>query len=329
MLKQGRRTSVVWSFEEESLTKEYLENIKGTDIDAIRVAFRPENIASALEIVGSLKGLNSEQSFPVIVDIFKNPRAVFRCAESEIELKFEDSFKILKSDKSQRIFLETEDWDSLFVPGATVYCGSESILNTVSVTNDAVVLEVLQGGTCYDQTELYVPKTQAGPTFEDIPDQAWLVAENPHVDYIVLPSFESAEDIKKVIDRIQQGEYAPWLLLKIGSEKTYENLAELLPYVRGALLSRIELAMHMDPAKIPMLTKEVIQLCKDHTKISLVASDMLGSMRHNATPTRAEVSDIGNAVLDGADAVVLSDVLAKGKYAKRGLYRPTETRIRL
>ena len=93
----------------------------------------------------------------------------------------------------------------------------------------------------------------------------------------------------------------------------------MLPLVHGVLLARVELAIDLDPAVIPMVTKEVIQLCKDHTKLSLVASDMLGSMRHNATPTRAEVSDIGNAVIDGADATVLSEELPRGKYAVRGL----------
>ncbi len=77
--------------------------------------------------------------------------------------------------------------------------------------------------------------------------------------------------------------------------------------------------MQMDPALVPMLTKEIIQKCNDFAKMALVASEMLGSMRHNVTPTRAEVSDIANAVFDGADAVVLSEDLAYGRYAERGL----------
>jgi pyruvate kinase len=81
----------------------------------------------------------------------------------------------------------------------------------------------------------------------------------------------------------------------------------------------------MDPAQVPMATKEIIQKCNDYAKMTLVASEMLGSMRHNVTPTRAEVSDIANAVFDGADAVVLSEDLAYGRYAERGLSLAVKT----
>ena len=108
--------------------------------------------------------------------------------------------------------------------------------------------------------------------------------------------------------------------MKINAARVVKHLDELLPHVRGVLISRLAIAMSMgEPAQVPMLTKEVIQTSNDQAKIVLVASEMLASMRHAATPTRAEVSDIANAVMDGADGVVLSEDLPYGTYARRGL----------
>ncbi len=87
--------------------------------------------------------------------------------------------------------------------------------------------------------------------------------------------------------------------------------------VEGVFLSRMDLALHIDPASIPMITKNIAENCSRSTKIFMVASEILGSMRNNPTPTRAEVSDIANAVRDGVDAVVLSEEVMLGKHALR------------
>jgi hypothetical protein len=98
---------------------------------------------------------------------------------------------------------------------------------------------------------------------------------------------------------------------------------EVIEHVEGVLISRRELALALNPATIPMMTKEIIQLCADQAKIVVTASEMLASMRRNVTPTRAEVSDIANAVLDGTDAVVLSEEVANGKYGAAWNGSPT------
>ena len=91
---------------------------------------------------------------------------------------------------------------------------------------------------------------------------------------------------------------------------------EMIENVDGIIVSE-ELALSTNPALVPILTKEMVQSCHNKSKLAIVASEMLGSMRTNATPTRAEVSDIANAVYDGADAIMLSEDISSGKYAKK------------
>ena len=78
-------------------------------------------------------------------------------------------------------------------------------------------------------------------------------------------------------------------------------------------------ALTVNPATVPMLTKEIIQVCNDQAKVVLTASEMLASMRRNITPTRAEVSDVANAVLDGTDAVVVSEEVANGQHGTKAV----------
>jgi len=85
------------------------------------------------------------------------------------------------------------------------------------------------------------------------------------------------------------------------------------------VISRREMALTLNPVTVPMITKEIIQRCNDEAKIVLTASEMLASMRHNVTPTRAEVSDIANAVIDGTDAVLLSEEVANGRFGDKAV----------
>jgi pyruvate kinase len=199
------------------------------------------------------------------------------------------------------------------------------VCKTKEVKKDHVVLEVVQGGVLQNDCDVVVPATKKQIKIDTVPEDAWKAASDPDIDYLILPSIEDAADLEKVKKRLEAQPNSPWLLLKVATKGTLKNLEELLPFVHGVVISRVELAMRMDPALVPMVTKEVIQKCNDYAKMSIVASEMLGSMRHNVTPTRAEVSDIANAVFDGADAVVLSEELAYGKFAEKGMALAVKT----
>ena len=101
--------------------------------------------------------------------------------------------------------LGVDNWQELFAEGSLVYCGSENVLQVKEVKADSAKLEVQQGGILHDATEIFVPSTRRSPSVDQIPDEAWLACENPHVDYIILPSFETAEELQKVVDKIQKG----------------------------------------------------------------------------------------------------------------------------
>ncbi|HYX38308.1 MAG TPA: pyruvate kinase [Oligoflexus sp.] len=317
-----RRTHVVWSFETSCLTDALIRTIDPNKVDAIRIVSKHGEMDQVLQICRRIKREVplAKEKLPLMVDLYDRPRGILIGIEGQKELKFGDVIKISPEKGQGDLIIRTEEWSDLFAVDHSVYLANGMVVcKTRDVKSDHAVLEVVQGGMIYSDCDVQVPATKKQVRIDNIPEDAWKAASDPDIDFLVLPSIEDAADLEKVKRRLEAQPNSPWLLLKVATNATLKNLEELLPFVHGVVVSRVELSMRMDPALVPMVTKEVIQKCNDYAKMSIVASEMLGSMRHNVTPTRAEVSDIANAVFDGADAVVLSEELAYGKFAEKGV----------
>ena len=323
-----RRTHVVWSFDSSCLTDELIKTIDPNKVDAIRIVSENGGLDQVVRFCRRIKQevAGAREKLPLLVDLHEHLRGCVVDLENPRELKFGEEIRITPAGGNGDLRIRTDEFPKLFAADHSVYLGKGMVvLKAKKVGREEVTLEVVQGGIVYPNADLQCPATLKAVKIGDIPDETWRAASDPDIDYLILPSIEDPADLEKIVKRLEGQQHCPWLLLKIANKTTLKNLDELLPFVRGVVISRVELAMQMDPAQVPMLTKEIIQKCNDFAKITLVASEMLGSMRHNVTPTRAEVSDIANAVFDGADAVVLSEDLAYGRYALRGLTLANKT----
>lgn len=320
--ERQRRTHVIWSFDSSCLNDQLLRSLDVSKVDAIRIVSEKSEIDKVLTFCQRIKAEvpGAKERLPLLLDIYDHVRASVAELDGPKDLAFGDTVKVSSQKGKGDLTLRTEEWPSLFKKNESVYLGNGMVVAKVKdVSAESASLEIVQGGTIYPDADVQIPSTAKPVLFDSIAAEAWRAAFDPSIDYLILPSFTNPEELEKVVKKLSAQANAPWLLLKVSTQATLDRLHELLPHVRGVLISRVALSMQMDPAQVPMITKEIIAKCNDYAKITLVASEMLGSMRHNVTPTRAEVSDIANAVFDGADAVVLSEGLAYGKYAQRGL----------
>ncbi len=134
------------------------------------------------------------------------------------------------------------------------------------------------------------------------------------VDAIAVSFVRTAEDIRIVKQRIAVLNADTWVIAKLEKPQAIENLESILEVADGVMVARGDLGVEMPPEKVPAIQKHVIRRASEHRKPVITATQMLESMIENPRPTRAEASDVANAVYDGTDAVMLSAESAAGKY---------------
>ncbi len=162
-----------------------------------------------------------------------------------------------------------------------------------------------------------VPGIKLGLEFISQKDQAdieWGCDNN--VDYIAASFVRRKEDILAIREIVDQKckDQAIQLIAKIENQEGVNNIDEIIKVADGIMIARGDLGVEVPPEEVPVIQKDIIARCHRAGKISITATQMLESMQENPKPTRAEVSDVANAILDGADATMLSGESAIGKY---------------
>ncbi len=150
---------------------------------------------------------------------------------------------------------------------------------------------------------------------KDEDDLAFGILQN--VDAVAISFVRSAEDIKKVryaMGRFSNGKRQPLLIAKLEKPEAMDNLDSILDDVDGVMVARGDLGVELPPERVPALQKQIIRTANARGKLVITATQMLESMISNPLPTRAEASDVANAIFDGTDAVMLSAESASGKY---------------
>ncbi|HGZ71090.1 MAG TPA: pyruvate kinase, partial [Nitratifractor sp.] len=137
---------------------------------------------------------------------------------------------------------------------------------------------------------------------------------NNDIDIVALSFVQSAKDIIKAKHIMARHNFDPFIVAKIETGEAIDNLREILEQSHGVMVARGDLGAEFGVTKLPRMQKHIIEVANEMTKPAITATQMLTSMKDNPFPTRAEVSDIANAVYDGTDAVMLSDETTIGKY---------------
>ncbi len=182
---------------------------------------------------------------------------------------------------------------------------------------DRVVCRVEQPGDIRSRQGLNLPGVVLSTpslTKKDRDDLTWAVANG--IDFIGLSFVRSASDIvllRKAIADLKP-EFAPQIVAKIEKMEAVEQLEQILDVTDAVMVARGDLGVEVDLALVPIFQKRIIRLCNERRVPVITATQMLDSMTHNSRPTRAETTDVANAVLDGTDAVMLSGETAAGEY---------------
>lgn len=188
-------------------------------------------------------------------------------------------------------------------------------LRVIAVRGDDVECEIINGGLLGENKGINLPGIPVRVPSLTEKDEADLeFAVKNGVDAIALSFVRTAEDVKQAKQRITALGADTWVIAKLEKPQALEHLEEILESADGIMVARGDLGVEVPPEKVPAIQKLIIRRASEHRKPVITATQMLESMIENPRPTRAEASDVANAVYDGTDAVMLSAESAAGKY---------------
>ncbi|KAB8142667.1 pyruvate kinase [Chloroflexia bacterium SDU3-3] len=188
-------------------------------------------------------------------------------------------------------------------------------LRVVEIEGDDVVTEVVAGGVLRERQGINLPGVNVSApslTEKDIVDLEFGLSQN--VDLVALSFVRSASNVEELRRRIQAAGKSTPIIAKIEKPEALDDLDNIISAVDGVMVARGDLGVEIPAEQVPIAQKRIIDLCNRQGKPVITATQMLDSMIRNPQPTRAEASDVANAILDGTDAVMLSGETAVGAY---------------
>ncbi len=188
-------------------------------------------------------------------------------------------------------------------------------LRVLSTDGTTAVCEVLQGGPIGDRKGINLPGVQVSTPSLTRKDKADLIyGLEQGIDFVALSFVRQPQDVLRLRLMLEERDSHVQVIAKIEKPEAWQNLDAILNETDGVMVARGDLGVEMALEKVPHIQKSIIEKARDQGKYVITATQMLESMIEHATPTRAEVSDVANAIYDGTDAIMLSAETSTGRY---------------
>ncbi|MEW6587215.1 MAG: pyruvate kinase [Nitrospirota bacterium] len=193
-------------------------------------------------------------------------------------------------------------------------------LSVIEKTRRGLKARVVEGGVLRDRKGVNFPGIELSVrAFTEKDKKDLLLGLEEGVDYVAISFVREAGDIKRVKEWLRKRRRTLPIIAKIEKPEALANIGEIMSEVEGIMVARGDLGVEMSPEEVPLIQKELISGANRSGKIVITATQMLESMTEHLHPTRAEATDVANAVLDGTDALMLSAETASGKYPVEAL----------
>jgi pyruvate kinase len=317
------RTKIVATVGPACRAPEMLRELIDAGVSVFRLNTAHGTPEIRLSVLKEIRKASEELSFPlgVLLDLAGPKIRLGELFEDPCEFKRGAKFAFIRGDKVTSASELTSNYAPLIEelkPGDLVMLADGTVSMTVLEKNsDRAICQVTQEGLVRSRQGINLPGTKLSVpslTPEDIANVAW-AAEN-HVDFVSLSFVRAAADVQKLKRLLRERSCTAMVIAKIEKREALDALDEIVDAADGIMVARGDLGVETDIAETPIAQKRIIDVCRRLQKPVIVATQMLDSMHHNRRPTRAEVSDVANAVLDGADACMLSGETAIGDYPR-------------
>jgi pyruvate kinase len=317
-----RRAKIVATLGPASNTEPEIRDLVRAGVDVVRLNFSHSTHERKLAVIKMIRKISREERKPLcILGDLQGPkiRTATLKDHQPVLLKTGGRLTITPRDVPGTASLVGTTFKTL---AENVEQGSRILLSdglielrVHEVTGDDVHCDIVNGGMLGEHKGINLPGVLVRTpslTEKDAEDLEFALKNG--VDAIAVSFVRTAEDVRMVRNRVSALGFETWIIAKLEKPQAIEHLDSILQVSDGIMVARGDLGVEVPPEMVPAIQKHIIRRAADYSKPVITATQMLESMIENPRPTRAEVSDVANAVYDGTDAVMLSGESAVGKY---------------
>ena len=316
-----KRTKVIASVGPASNCIEVMSEMVNNGMDCARINLSHATEEDILKIIDVVRKVRKICNKPIaIMYDTKGPEfRTLKFKDGGVSLKKGETIKMSKTcilgNENEFGVNHSEAIDFIKLGNKVLIDNALLELEVIEKKEDYVVLKALGKGDIKDHKTINVPGVDLKLDFISEVDEKDIAFAATHAcDYLALSFVTAKEDVIAARKIIEEAGGDALIISKIESNKGIENIDDIIDVSDGIMVARGDLGVEVAMERLPMLQKEIIKKCREKGKFAIVATEMLASMYENPRPTRAEVSDVANAILDGTDCVMLSGETTVGKY---------------
>ncbi len=321
MISARRRTKIVCTIGPSCNTKKKIKELLLHGMNVARVNFSHGTHKDHAQVIKYIREASEEYQYsvPVLMDLQGPKIRVGTMKDGGQHLETGSTITITGDDVTGTNELIPIDYKKLLQEaevGNTILLDDGLLeFKITEKLSDSLKAKVVVGGILKSRKGVNLPNVQISVpslTEKDIKDLEFGISQD--VDLIALSFVRSAKDIRDIISRVRAAGSQAAIIAKIEKPEALDVIDEIIEEADGIMVARGDLGIEIPTEQVPVVQKMIIEKCRSAGKPVITATQMLDSMIENPRPTRAESSDVANAVLDGTDAVMLSGETAAGKY---------------
>ncbi len=317
-----KRTKIVCTLGPACDDREVFEQMVKNGLNVARLNFSHGSHEEHLKRINMIKSVREDFGVPIAILLdTKGPEIrTGKFSNPEVQLiegqKFILSCNDCMGDENKCSVTYTELYKDVKIGDKILLDDGLIELNVVEIKEKDIITVVINGGIIKDNKGVNLPSVKINlPAMTDKDRDDILFGIENDIDFIAVSFIRKADDVRE-IRKILEENYADdiHIISKIENQQGLDNLEEILEVSDGLMVARGDLGVEIPTERVPLAQKHMIRRCNELAKPVITATQMLDSMIRNPRPTRAETTDVANAILDGTDAIMLSGETAAGKY---------------
>tara|TARA_R110002096_G_scaffold65410_2_gene159329 strand:+ start:9146 stop:10573 length:1428 start_codon:yes stop_codon:yes gene_type:complete len=331
-MSKNKKTKIIATLGPASNSKEILLELINAGVNVFRINFSHADYDNVKARIKDIREINEEKNLYVaILADLQGPKLRVGVMEDNVILKADDTFVFTTEQcvgTKEKAFMTYQNFPKDVKKGEYILVDDGKLMFEVVSTNkkNEVTTLVKIGGILSSKKGVNLPNTAISLpalTDKDMKDAAFAIEQE--VDWIALSFVRNPEDLRKLHDLIsQKSDHRIPVIAKIEKPEAVENIDALIPYCDGLMVARGDLGVEIPMQEVPLIQKMLVRRAKMARIPVIIATQMMETMITNAVPTRAEVNDVANSIMDGADAVMLSGETSVGAHPIKVIEKMTE-----